>query len=306
VAENQANRSIAPRNEIPGEKIILNEEFKDYSSVKEWKWEFPKPSPSAQSSPQHNKKPKPAGTGGVGTGGVAADSAGKETVNDGRLKKGMRLFLTKRWEDALKEFLLVEAEGFTNERRTELAYYLGLCCTKLERYEEALLYFEQVLASGESPVWIYQCRLILAYIYIATGRAKMAESELNRLQDSGLESVMLYNTLAYAAYAQQNYLNAIEMYEKALDIDKDNTTALNSLGYILADTGLDKLKGLRLCRKAVERNSANAAYLDSLGWASYRCGKLAEARKWMRQAIDLAPKEKEIVEHFRVVAGEDL
>jgi tetratricopeptide (TPR) repeat protein len=201
----------------------------------------------------------------------------------------------------LDEFLLVEAEKIGQDEQAELAYYMGLCCVKLERYDEALQYFEQVIGI-DGPMRVYQCRMILAYIYIITGRAKMATAELNRLQGSGLESVMLYNTLAYAAYVQKDFLGAIEFYEKALDIDKENSTALNSLGYVLADTGMDKLRGLRLCRKAVEKNSQNAAYLDSVGWASYKCGKLTEARNWLRKAKDIAPQEKEIIEHFRIVS----
>jgi tetratricopeptide (TPR) repeat protein len=294
VAENRANRSYAPRNGTSGEKPVLNEAFQDYVPVQEWKWNFPGNAQSGKGKLQQGKGSKP----------VPAGKTGNETANNTKLKKGIRFFLTKRWEDALREFLHVEAEGFSGEQRMELAYYLGLCCTKLERFDEALLYFEQVVTVGESPVWIYQCRLILAYIYIVTGRAKMAEAELNRLQGSGLESVMMYNTRAYAAYAQQNYLAAVEWYEKALDIDKDNPTALNSLGYVLADTGLDKLKGLRLCRKAVDKNPQNAAYLDSLGWAAYKCGKLVEARSWLRQAAEIAPHEKAIAEHYRIVSGE--
>ncbi|MDR0494033.1 MAG: tetratricopeptide repeat protein, partial [Treponema sp.] len=175
MAENQANRSYAPQSGTPGENPVINEEFKDYSSVKEWKWDFPKPGTSVKGKPRQTQ----------GAEAVPKESAGKGKADDSRLKKGMRLYLTRRWEDALKEFLLVEAEGFTSEQRMELAYYLGLCCTKLERFDEALLYFDQVITIGESPVWIYQCRLIIAYVYITTGRAKMAESELARLQDSG-------------------------------------------------------------------------------------------------------------------------
>jgi Flp pilus assembly protein TadD len=130
----------------------------------------------------------------------------------------------------------------------------------------------------------------------------MAEAELSRLQGGGLESVMLYNTLAYASYVQKDFVSAIESYEKALDLDQENSTALNSLGYVLADTGLDKLRGLRLCRKALEKNSRNAAYLDSVGWACYKCGKLTEARSWLRKAMDISPKEKVIAEHFRIVS----
>lgn len=294
MTEKPGNRSYTQRGAIPGDKPLLNEEFHDYSPVKEWNWDFPQPRPLSK-----NKTPKAKVSEPIKTEGAAAQNA-----NDSRFKKAMRLYLTKRWEDALAEFRLVKADAFSDEQRMELAYYMGLCCTKLERYDEALLYFEQVITIGESPVWIYQCRLILAYIYILTGRAKMADAELNRLQSSGLESVMLYNTLAYSAYSQQRYLEAIDIYEKALDIDKDNPTALNGMGFILSDTGLDRLKGLRLCRKAVDRNPGNAAYLDSLGWASYKCGKLKEARALLGQALDIAPKEKEIAEHFRVVSGE--
>jgi len=273
------------RRGAPDEKPVLNEP-----------WDFSNTIPLGEikrrvaEAPPAKAPSKPAKT-------------GEEFSDDSRFRKGMRLFLMKRWGNALEEFLLVQPEGFSSEDRTELVYYMGLCCTKLERFDEALLYLEQVIASADSPLRVYQCRMILAYIYILTGRAELAEAELNRLQGSGLESVMLYNTLAYAAYIQEHYLGAIEFYEKALELDKDNPTALNSLGYILADMGLDTLRALRLCRKAVDKNPENAAYLDSVGWASYKCGKLNDARSWLRKAMDIAPQEKEIKKHFKIAGG---
>jgi len=282
VAGSRPNRSEALRGYSPGEKPVLNEE-----------WEFSEVSPLGEIKRRKDKDLQPLK--------AKAPDTGEEVLDDSRFKKGIRLFLMKRWEGALEEFLHVETEGFGDEERIELAYYLGLCCAKLERFDEAMLFLEKVVAIVDSPLRVYQCRMILAYIYIITGRAQMAEAELNRLQSLGLESVLLYNTLAYSAYIQKHYLGAIEFYEKALDIDKDNPTALNSLGYVLADTGLDTLKGLRLCRKAVDKNPENAAYLDSLGWASYKCGKLTDARKWLRRAIDLAPQEAEIKKHFKTV-----
>jgi Flp pilus assembly protein TadD len=134
----------------------------------------------------------------------------------------------------------------------------------------------------------------------------MAEYELKRLQSSGLESPILYNTLAYAAYLQKQNKYAIELYEKTLEIDSNNATAMNSMGYILADTGTDVMRALRLCRKAVDSKPQSAAYLDSLGWAYYKSGELLEARTWLRRALELAPNEKEIQRHFKVVSGEPL
>jgi Flp pilus assembly protein TadD len=132
----------------------------------------------------------------------------------------------------------------------------------------------------------------------------MAEFELKRLQGSGFESPQLFNTLAYAAWSQKNYKKAIDLYEKTLEIDIRNVTAMNSMGFILADTGIDPVRGLRLCKKAVDRKPDNAAYLDSLGWAYFKNNELVEARTWLRRAMELAPKEKEIMAHFKIVCGE--
>ena len=229
-----------------------------------------------------------------------------EKADTKRLQEGIRLFLQKDWERALRELRVADADGFSDEQKTELAYYLGLCYSKLERFDDALIYLEQVIAGGGDPLRIYQCRMAMAYIYITKGRARMAEYELKRLLNAGFESVPLYNTLAYASYSQRRFKNAVEYYEKALDLDKDNATALNSMGFILVDTGMDLVKGLRFCRKAVEQKPQNPVYLDSLGWACFKSGETAEARSLLRRAMELAPKEKEIQEHFMLVTGEAL
>ena len=220
-----------------------------------------------------------------------------------RMQEGIRLFRMKRWDMALKEFQQVTTNEFDTKDNAELAYYLGLCYTKLAKYDDALLYLEQVVTAEDDLLRIYQCRMTLAYIYVLTRRSKMAEFELKRLQISGFESAMLYNTLAYAAWSQKHYKNSVQMYEKALELDEENTTAMNGLGYVLSDADIDVMRGLRLCRKAVDKKPENPAYLDSLGWAYFKSGELLEARAWLRRALDLAPQEKEIKNHFRVVSG---
>jgi tetratricopeptide (TPR) repeat protein len=222
----------------------------------------------------------------------------------GTLQEGIRLFGLKRWEMALRELLLVKSEGFSPEETTELAYFLGLCYTKLERYDDALLYLEQVVTAGSDPLRVYQCRMTLAFIYVITRRSKMAEFELRQLLKNGFESVQIYTTLAYAAWSQKQYSKAVELYEKALDLDENNTTAMNGLGFVLVDTNRDIPRGLRLCRKAVDRKPQNPAYLDSLGWAYYKSGDIAEARTWLRRALELAPQHRDIRGHMKTVVEE--
>ena len=50
------------------------------------------------------------------------------------LSGGIRLYNNKRYEAALAEFLSLDEEPADNP---ELSYYMGLCYTKLEKYDEA-------------------------------------------------------------------------------------------------------------------------------------------------------------------------
>jgi tetratricopeptide (TPR) repeat protein len=221
----------------------------------------------------------------------------------GSLREAIRLYRTKRWDLALAELLSVEG-GTDQDDNADIAYYLGLCYTKLERYDDALLYLEQVVTSGTDAIRSYQCRMALAYVYTITGRSRLAEFELKHLIEKGYESVQIYSTLAYAAWTQKRVESAVDYYRKALGLDSESPTALNGLGYVLVDSETDPKKGLVLCKRAVERKPQNPAYLDSLGWAHYKNGDLPEARTWLRRALDLSPRHPEIITHMRVVVGE--
>jgi tetratricopeptide (TPR) repeat protein len=73
---------------------------------------------------------------------------------------------------------------------------------------------------------------------------------------------------------------------------------LNYLGYMNADRGvrLDEARGL--LEKAVALDPGNGAYLDSLGWAFYRLGQLAEAEEKLRQALERSGDNAVILDHL--------
>jgi tetratricopeptide (TPR) repeat protein len=220
-----------------------------------------------------------------------------------RHEEAIRFFNMKRWDSSLQAFLEVDSSGFDAEQKLDLAYYLGLCYTKLERYNDALLYLEQVVSGDADNLRQCQCRLTLAYIYMVTHRPRMAEFELDRLIKSGMKSAQIYTMAAYAAWTQQSKDRAIEMYEKALEIDPNNATAMNGLGFILADSGDNAARSIDLCKRAVEKRPNSAAYMDSLGWAYFKSGEMAEARAWLRRALDLAPRQREISKHMKALVG---
>ena len=77
----------------------------------------------------------------------------------------------------------------------------------------------------------------------------------------------------------------------------NDSAAQNYLGYMWADKGVQLERARDLLEKAVAREPRNAAYLDSLGWAYFRLGRLDVAEKNLREAHVASP-DPTIVEHL--------
>lgn len=214
------------------------------------------------------------------------------------MNEGIRLLKQGQYDRALQHLLTTHGEAPEN---AELSYYLGLCYTHLEKFDEALLYLEQVVASELSFTHVYQSRMILGYIYAVTGRYRLAEFEFRNILEDGFDSAKTHAALGYALYEQGQHDDAIAELERALELDPNNGNALNSLGFILAETGRDARRAVDYCRRAVRIRPRSAAYLDSLGWAYFKLGKVEEARESLRSALNSAPGEKEIAAHLRAV-----
>ena len=212
------------------------------------------------------------------------------------LQTGIRLYKNKRYEAALAAFLSTEGNPTDN---AEISYYLGLCYTKLERYDDALLYLEQVVTADSNLLLVYQSRMILAYIYCTTERFRLAEFEVKRLVERGYESPQVYAAYGYIHYMMNNPEKSIEALERALEMDPDNANALNSLGFILAETSGDINRAIASCLKAVKQKPQSYAYLDSLGWAYFKAGRFLEAKNYLRKAMDLSRGNKVVAHHLR-------
>ena len=215
------------------------------------------------------------------------------------LFEGISLYKKGDYTSALTFFIsLPENSGIDN---IELAYYIGLCYAKLERYDDALLYLEQVITSETQSPRVLQCRYLLAVIYCLSGRKKLADFELNKLLDTGYKPASVYASLAYVAWEQGKVDLSLDYYEKALEDDSENPTALNGLGYVLACEGEDLTKALSCCKKALDILPESAACLDSLGWVYYKMGLYSESKKFLNRAMKADSSNPIIVEHLQEV-----
>lgn len=214
------------------------------------------------------------------------------------LSRGISLYKKNDYNGALAFFLSLPDDSELNNM--DLAYYIGLCYAKLERYDDALLYLEQVVTSGAEIDRILQCRYVLAIIYANSGRKKLAEFELNKLLESGYRPAMVYSSLAYVAWKQEDIERSIEYYKKAIELEPDNSTALNGMGYVLACENRDLTKALSFCKRALSKQPDSAACLDSVGWVYVKLGLMDDAFKYLNQAKEKLPMNEEIAEHLRI------
>lgn len=78
---------------------------------------------------------------------------------------------------------------------------------------------------------------------------------------------------------------SIAQIEKALELDPENATYQNFLGYLLADSNRDLDRSETLIRAALSKEPHNGAFLDSLGWVLFRKGDFTEAYRQTHRAM---------------------
>jgi Flp pilus assembly protein TadD len=114
-------------------------------------------------------------------------------------------------------------------------------------------------------------------------------SDAEREATAALERFPGERDLLFARAAALERLDRFEEAEAAflelLELEPDDATAANYLGYLWADRDVRLQEALALVNQAVNHDPENPAYLDSLGWVYYRLGALDEAEFWLRRAI---------------------
>jgi tetratricopeptide (TPR) repeat protein len=104
--------------------------------------------------------------------------------------------------------------------------------------------------------------------------------------------------LAFCREQLGDIAGAERAVRELLKHDPENSEALNTLGYLLADHNRDLDEAERLIRRAVAQQPDNGAFLDSLGWLFFRRGRLADARVQLERAANLTGDDPVIREHL--------
>jgi predicted Zn-dependent protease len=171
---------------------------------------------------------------------------------------------------------------------------------ELGRVDEALGLLRPRLKGDASDFEEY---LFLSSVLMGAGRGSEAvEAARKALALASAEDpAQGTNALIMLSSAQEragDTKGAEATLRQVLAKDSNNPTALNNLGYFLTEHGEKLDEALGMVERAVRAEPNNPSFLDSLGWAYYKLGKLKEAERYLSDAARRNSTSATIQEHL--------
>jgi tetratricopeptide (TPR) repeat protein len=116
-----------------------------------------------------------------------------------------------------------------------------------------------------------------------------ALDDAEKLSKTDDEKLTVYFMRGAMLERQKKYEAAEAEFRKVLEMDANNDSALNYLGYMLADRNVRLEEAFQMVKKALDLKPDSGAYLDSLGWVYYRQGKYSDAEGLLVRALQKQP-----------------
>jgi tetratricopeptide (TPR) repeat protein len=138
----------------------------------------------------------------------------------------------------------------------------------------------------------------LAQMYSDTDRGAQAVNALRDAQTRFPQDNGIAFELGAVFDKQKKFADAESAFRQVLARDPDNATALNYLGYMLAERGERLDESVGYLKKALEIEPDNGSYLDSLGWAYFKADKLDLAEDNLKRAANQLKTNSVIQEHY--------
>lgn len=249
--------------------------------------------------------------------------------NDGELiyRLGLLYLQQKEFGKAKVKFKrLVDRQ----QRVDESHYYIGRTDEEQKNFSEAIAEFEKV-KQGE---YYIDAKARMASIYVERDGIDKAQTYLKSLRGTlsapesiievyliegqllhdeelyvaamdlyseGLQEFPGHSDLLYARALMAEEIDRIDLLEADLKLilaeDPENASALNALGYTLADHNSRVDEALGYIKKALEIRPDDPAVMDSMGWVQFRLGNYAEAETYLRKAFGVL-EDAEIAGHL--------
>jgi tetratricopeptide (TPR) repeat protein len=252
--------------------------------------------------------------------GIEADAS------DTRFKIALIQMEKRDYEEATRELNLVLA---TKPDHSEARYYLASIYAGSGKRKEAL---EQLLAIPKGDPMFVKAYTFAAFVLrqdndlqraqdvVAEAREiepenknlllyhvlimrdlkeyRKAESLMREALKTDPNDERLLFNLALVLHERGKEEEAIAMMERTVEVNPRNSDALNYLAYDIIEKRNDPRRAEELARRALEIKPQDPYYLDTLGWAQFKSGKLDESEATLAKAAGLAGDDIVVLSHY--------
>jgi tetratricopeptide (TPR) repeat protein len=217
-------------------------------------------------------------------------------VRPGELK--VRDYLGYLYEETKEVSKAVEAYRLNIEQDptfTDSHIHLGVLQYRHKKFSEAIAHLsEAARLAPKQP----EPHIVLGLAYLQSEQFDKASSAFEEGIRHNPKNADLHFNLGTAYDKLNRFDDVVRAMETALSLDPHHADALNYLGYSYAERGIKIDQALSLTRRAVALKPENGYYVDSLGWAFYKSGYLAEALTEIKRAVALVGDDPVIYEHL--------
>ncbi|MFO1313891.1 MAG: tetratricopeptide repeat protein [Burkholderiales bacterium] len=232
----------------------------------------------------------------------------------------------KDWDTAEALFVDLKKANYGDNGAVEL--YLAQIAEERGNYDEAIARYKAVPDSERA--WLAKLRVAAmmgkqgkvadARKYLSDlpavtieQRVQVRQAEAQLLRDANdlagayavLEQALkehpdspeLLYDLAMVAERLDKIDDALARLRRVVELKPDDAQSLNALGYTMVDRTTRISEGLALIERAHKLSPDDPFILDSMGWAMFKLGRLGEAERYLRRAMEERP-DAEIAAHL--------
>lgn len=242
----------------------------------------------------HSRSPRAAATLRVQAADLLLESGRPEDAL-AALEKGTRV------RELLLERETIRGRALARMGRRKQALAIPVALAELDAFSRpALLLSEAAIryeADGESrtKAWLRGAvkgdttppSLALAAARFWFGQERLGEAEalLKAVEEPGEGTAEVLVELSNVHLATGRSEEAVSALRSALEHRPDLPLAMNNLAYVLSEGEGPFDEAIVLAERAVEADSENVAFLDTLGWALHRAGRDEEALLALQRAV---------------------
>ena len=191
--------------------------------------------------------------------------------------------------------VLESAIGSAAKPDPGLLYLLAETQRQLKDYKAAAATVQKLVKGFPDDL---RGHAMAAQLHIAEGRTAEAITAYADLIKRAPAEPMFTYQYAQLLESAGRVKEAEAALRELLARDPQDANALNSLGYLLADRGERLDEAVDLVQRALKVDPGNPSYLDSLGWAFFKQGRLDQADAPLSEAVTKSPKNSVILDHL--------